>query len=99
MRVDDDGYEVLQRLAADEDRPMSRILGAAIGLYDEHRLAQAAQATARASGATGRQILSDVAARIAAPDPAPSVCPPHPKEKLQQHAWGTVCGACGVKIR
>lgn len=28
----------------------------------------------------------------------PSICPPHPKDRLKVFSWGTVCQECGKRV-
>ena len=90
VRVDDDCYEALSRFAATEDRPISRVLRAAIAAYQPGVLLERAGASPAPAPVPGVVAAARQAEREQA-------CA-HPRDARRQLTWGTVCGACGAKL-
>lgn len=100
VRIDDESFDRLKQLSEDEDRPMTRIVRAAIDAYDQLKLAKATQGT--------------IERTKKAPESPKSLVPPpseediaaaaetdctHPKETLRKLSWGTLCGLCGTVLK
>lgn len=100
VRIDDESFDRLKQLSEDEDRPMTRIVRAAIDAYDQLKLAKATQGTAertkKAPESSKTQVESPSEEDIAAAEMADCA---HPKETLRKLTWGTLCGLCGTVVK
>lgn len=104
VRIDDESFERLKQLAEEEDRPMTRIVRAAIDAYDQVKLAKVAK---RPSGGTiERTKKGPISPKVQVEGPVladiaetPKKGCPHPKEERQVHTWGTRCGVCGAILK
>jgi hypothetical protein len=90
VRLDDESYETLTDYARREDRPLARVLRAAVAAYQPGVVLE----RAGASPAPPR-VPGVVAARRQ--DEREQSCG-HPRGERKQLKWGTVCGACGAKL-
>lgn len=88
VRIDDDSYRLLVEYSRDEDRPMSRVLKAAMHQY------RPGDVLDERAGASPKP----------PPPPGPATvgmqheCG-HPAEHRRVLKWGTVCGRCGGVVR
>jgi hypothetical protein len=91
VRIGDDTYRQLIDLSRTLDRPISRVIRAAVDAYQPAPIPTLVEERAGASKKPW-----------APPGPsAESVrheCP-HPPERRKTLRWGTVCGVCGTVLR
>lgn len=100
VRIDDESFDRLKQLAEDEDRPMTRIVRAAIDAYDQQKLAKATSTVSHGAGTGGKPAKAPVPSLSQAEiDAAEKTDCTHPKETLRKLAWGTLCGKCGTVVK
>lgn len=96
VRVDDDSYRRLIDYSRREDRPISRVLRAAVEAY-EPRLPRDPD-----EGYRGPYERAGASAKPSWSPPGPTAevmrreCPHDRTRKLK---WGTVCASCGTVVR
>jgi hypothetical protein len=88
VRVDDDSYRLLVQHSRAEDRPISRVLRAAVAAY------QPTSVLDERAGATPRPLPPPGLTTVG----MQAECP-HPDETRRVLKWGTVCGRCGGVLR